>query len=191
MEAYEAIMKRRTIRKFKQTPIPKQTLEKLADCGRMSASAANKQPIKYALIYDTEFAKKIFPLTKWSGFLPEGAPTNAEQPPAYIAVIGDEEINKNALENEAGLVMSTIMIAAAADGLGTCCLGAINRSEINKLLKLPENLKTLYLIAVGYPAHESRAVDIENGDFKYRKSENGIAVPKRTLNEIIINDWER
>lgn len=191
MNAYEAIMNRRTIRKFKQTSVPHKILIKLVDCGRMSASAANRQPIKYALIENSETVKKIFPLTKWSGYLPEGAPSYDEQPPAYIAVIGDESINKNALENEAGLVMSTIMIAAVAEKLGTCCLGAIQRDEINNLLSLPDNLKTMYLIAVGYPAHESHTVNMTNGDCKYYKAENGIAVPKRSLNEIIINYQEK
>ena len=156
MTAYEAIKARRTIRKFQQKPVSHDLLVHLADCGRMSASAANLQPIKYALINNPELTSKIFPLTKWAGYLKDGTPKENEQPPAYIAIIGDKDINKNALENEAGLVMSTIMIAATEQNLGTCCLGAICRDEINRLLSLPENLHTLYLIAVGYPMQESR-----------------------------------
>ena len=112
MTAYEAIKARRTIRKFQQKPVSHDLLVHLADCGRMSASAANLQPIKYALINNPELTSKIFPLTKWAGYLKDGTPKENEQPPAYIAIIGDKDINKNALENEAGLVMSTIMIAA-------------------------------------------------------------------------------
>lgn len=186
MTAYEAIMARRTIRKFKQTPVPKEVLIKLADCGRMSASAANLQPIKYALIDKPELTEKIFPLTKWAGYLADGTPKDGEKPPAYIAVIGDDSINKNALENEAGLVMSSIMIAACGEGLGTCCLGAIQRDKINALLALPENLHTLYLIAVGFPAQNSRAEDI-SGKCKYFETDDGIVVPKRPLSEIIID----
>lgn len=187
MTAYEAIKSRRTIRKFKQKAVPHEMLIHLINCGRMSASAANLQPIKYAVIDKAELTKEIFSLTKWAGYLKDGTPKENERPTAYIAIIGDKSINEKALENEAGLVMSTIMIAASGENLGTCCLGAIQRDKINVLLSLPENLHTLYLIAVGYPAQESKMCEMSGGEYKYFEQDGGITVPKRTMEEIIID----
>ncbi len=186
MEIYEAIKSRRSIRKFEQKQVPVEIIEKLIDCARMSASAANLQPIKYAIINKKADVDAIFPLTKWAGYLENGAPSENEAPTAYIAIIGDDSINKAILENEAGLVMSTIMIAAAGEGLGSCCLGAILRDKINELLHLEGDLHTLYLIALGYPMQKSQAVEMKDNQFKYYLEGDELRVPKRTLDEIII-----
>ena len=80
-----------------------------------------------------------------------------------------------------------MMLRATELQLGTCWLGAIDRTEISKLLNLPENLKLVYLLAVGIPAQESKVCDMDNGDVKYFVDSNGVLnVPKRSLEEIIV-----
>lgn len=188
MKVYDAIMNRRTIRKFRTLPVERSKLVMLADCGRMAAFGANMQPLKFAVITDKALLEGIFPLTKWAGYLPDGAPEENERPPAYIAVIGDTTIRKNgAFETDAGAAVTNMMLEAHEQGLATCWLGAIDRDGLKKLLKLPEELNVLYLLAVGYPAQESRAVEMKNGDVKYYEDENGgICVPKRALEDVLI-----
>ena len=190
MNVREAIEKRRTIRKFKQTPIDSATLHELIDCARLAAYGANLQPLKFMAINDKEKVSTIFTLTKWAGYLPDGTPKDGEQPTAFIAVFGDAEIKKNgAFEVDAGAAVTNMMLRATELELGTCWLGAIDREKISAFLNIPENLKLLYLLAVGEPMQEGRAVDMKDGDVKYFEDENGgICVPKRSLEEIIIED---
>ena len=109
MNVREAIEKRRTIRKYKQTPIDLATLHELIDCARLAAYGANMQPLKFMAVNDNAKVSDIFPLTKWAGYLPDGAPKDGEKPTAYVAVLGDTEIKKNAaFETD----------AAAAEGEG-------------------------------------------------------------------------
>ena len=188
MNVYEAIMKRRTIRKFKQEKIAKETLIKLVDCARMAAYGANVQPLKFAVIDNAEMLDAIFPSIKWAGYLPDGAPKENERPVSYIAVLGDCEIKSNgAFETEAGAAVTTMMLAAEEEGLATCWLGAIDREALKKLFKLPEKFSLVYLLALGYPAQESRAVPMKDGNVKYFEDENGaINVPKRGLDEVLV-----
>ena len=82
-----------------------------------------------------------------------------------------------------------MMLRATELELGTCWLGAIDREKISAELNLPENLKLLYLLAVGVPMQESQICDMENGNVKYFEDENGtINVPKRSLEEIIVGE---
>lgn len=187
MTVYDAIMQRRTIRKFKSEPVARETLLKLADCGRMAAFGANMQALRFALITDKTILDKIFPLTKWAGYLSDGAPKENERPAAYIAVIGDKDIRKNgAFETDSGAAVTNMMLAACEEGLATCWLGAIDRAGIKELLGLADSLEVTYLLAVGYPAQESRAVEMKNGDVKYYLDENGgVCVPKRALADIV------
>jgi nitroreductase len=187
MNVYDAIMKRRTIRKFEQKEVKKDDLEKLVDCARVAATGANQQPLKFAVITNKDMLKKIYPLTKWAGALADGAPKENERPAAYIAVLGDTAIRPNgAFEVEAGAAVTTMMLEAVEMGLASCWLGAIARDEIKKLLGINENLNVLYLLAVGYPMQKSRMTDLENRNVKYFESEDGtINVPKRALGDVL------
>ena len=189
MNVYDAIFQRRTIRKFTQEPVDRDTLLRLVDCARVAAYGANMQPLKFAVIDDKNSLEAIYPLTKWAGALADGAPREGERPTAYIAVLCDKDIRPNgAAEVEAGAAVTTMMLEAVELGLGTCWLGAIQRKEIKETLGLPESLDVLYLLAVGHPAQKSRTVEMKDGDVKYFESPDGtINVPKRSLEEIIIN----
>lgn len=188
MNVYETIFERRTIRKFEQKPIPPADLLKLIDCARVAAYPANVQPLKFAVIDNDETLKAIYPFTKWAGVLADGAPKENECPAAYIAVLGDKSIKSNGgFEVEAGAAVTTMMLEAVEMGLGTCWLGAIQRDEIKKTLRLDDKFDVVYLLALGYPIQKSRAVDMRGSDTKYYESEDGtINVPKRPLDEVIV-----
>lgn len=187
MNVYDAIMKRRTIRKFTQKEIDKNDLIKLVDCARVAAYGSNMQPLKFAIITDKKMLDDIFPFTKWAGYLSDGAPKKDERPTAYIAVLGDKSIKPNgAFEVEAGAAVTTMMLEAAELSIASCWLGAIARNDIKTLLGLDENLDVLYLLALGYPNQESRMVEMK-GDVKYFENGDGsISVPKRSLDEVLI-----
>ena len=189
MNVYDAIMDRRTIRKFEQKPVAKDDLKKLIDCARVAAYPANVQPLKFAIIDNPEMLEDIYPLTKWAGALKDGAPKENERPMAYIAVIGDRIIKAGGgFEVEAGAAVTTMMLEAVEMGLGTCWLGAIQREEIKKVLGLRNEYDVVYLLAVGYGAYKSRMVDMPYGEVKYFESADGtINVPKRSLDEVLLN----
>lgn len=188
MNVREAIENRRTIRKFKQTQIDEADLHELIDCARLAAYGANLQPLKFKTI--TEQTEKIFSHIKWAGYLTDGAPKDGEKPTAYIAVMGDTDIKKNAeFETDAGAAVTTMMLRATELNLGTCWLGAINREKISEILNLPGNLKLLYLLAVGVPAQESRICEMKDNDVKYFMDENNVLnVPKRALTDIVVEE---
>jgi len=187
MNVYEAIMKRRTIRKFEDKKVSESDLVKLIDCARVAAYGANVQPLKFAIINDEKTLNDIYPMTKWAGYLADGAPKENERPSAYIAVLGDKSIRENGVfECEAGAAVTTMMLEAVEMGLGTCWLGALKRDEIKALLNLDEKFNVVYLLAVGYPKQESRMVEMKD-DIKYFEDENGVInVPKRSLEEVLI-----
>ena len=187
MNVYDAIMKRRTIRKFEDKKVSESDLVKLIDCARVAAYGANVQPLKFAIINDEKTMSDIYPMTKWAGYLADGAPKENERPSAYIAVLGDKAIRENGVfECEAGAAVTTMMLEAVEMGLGTCWLGALKRDEIKALLNLDEKYNVVYLLAVGYPKQESRMVEMKD-DIKYFEDENGVInVPKRSLEEVLI-----
>lgn len=188
MNVKEAVLSRRTKRKFLKKPVEKEKLVSIIDHARFTPFGANLQPLKYMIIDEPKLVESVFSFTKWSGYHPEDAPSKNEMPPSYIVMLGDKSIKQNGeFETEAGAAGAVISLLAEEEGLSSCWLGAINRPEISKLLGLCENMSLLYLIAVGYSDQKSRAV-LENGDIKYfTDTDNVLNVPKRKLSDILIN----
>lgn len=185
MKVTDAIISRRTKRKYNAAGVSRDLLETLVEYARFTPMGANLQALKYAII-DGDLSKKVFPLTKWSGYHPEDAPTEVEQPPSYIAILGDTEIKPNGqFETDAGAAGTVICLAAEELGLSTCWLGSIKREEIKELIELDDKYSLLYLIAVGYSEQKADFCD-SIGDIKYFMKDDVLTVPKRTKKEILV-----
>ncbi len=186
MELKEAVLGRRTRRKFLDKTVSPEALKTLIEYARYAPMGANLQGIKYMLVEDKQLAEEIFPHTKWSGYHPENAPHKEEMPPSYIAMLGDTEIKKGNFETDAGAAGTVICLAAEDMGLSTCWLGAINREKVSELLGVEDRYKLLYLIAVGYSEQKVKAVPFVD-DIKYFTDEDGVlTVPKRKTEDLIL-----
>ena len=187
MEVYEAIKKRRSVRKFIQDrKIDRKVFERLIEAARLAPSASNIQPVKYVIADDEKLAEEIFRHVRWAAYVaPHRTPKEGERPVAFIALCADLGLRKDGYQLDIGAAVQNIFLAATAEGLGTCWIGSLNRDEISRLLNLPDNLFLNTLIAVGYPA-ESPVYEDENGSVKYYLDENDVLhVPKRKLSDIL------
>ncbi len=190
MEVYELIIKRRTIRKFKQVTIENQVLRNMIECARSAPSAANLQPIRYIIVKDEVCNEKIFKNIKWANYLgKQGTPKEGEKPVAYIVVLIDSGINPTGYEYlDVGLALQSMIIYGQSQGIGCCILGAINRNNIRELLNIDEKFQLNTILALGYPSEVSIAVE-ENGSIKYYKDSQGrMNVPKRKLEDVLIRE---
>lgn len=186
MDCIKAIEGRRSIRKFTRQEVDMDVLKKLVRYASLAASGMNVQPIKY-IIASGEKADEIFPHTRWAGYLKgSGSPSFSERPYAFILVLGDLSLRKNGYELDAGAAIGNIQIAAHSMGLGTCWLGAIDYDEISVMTGIPEDMKLISAVAIGYPAQKSISEE-SKGDIKYYLDSEGVLhVPKRSVDEIIV-----
>jgi nitroreductase len=184
---YEAILHRRTVRKFKQQKIEHSQLEKLINAARHAPSAANMQPLKYVIVDDAQQAKAVFQHVKWAAYIaPAGTPSESERPVAFIAILVDTEIRNNGYELDIGAAAQNIFLAAEEEGIGTCWLGAIDREAICRELRIPAQYVLNTVIALGYAGEEPTSEE-ENGSIRYYKDGEGrLHVPKRSLKDIIV-----
>ncbi|OFV67115.1 MAG: nitroreductase family protein [Candidatus Syntrophoarchaeum caldarius] len=186
----DLIKKNRSYRRFyEDETIEPETLMELIDLARLSASAANLQPLKYILSHDPATNALIFPRLSWAGYLKgAGTPPRGERPSAYIIILGDTEISKT-FWCDHGIAAQSILLGATEMGLGGCMIGAIDRDGLRRDLNIPSRYKILLAIALGKP---KETVIIEtvgkDGDIKYwRDTEGRHHVPKRKLDELILN----
>ncbi len=185
----DLVLRNRTYRRFDEShPISRETLVKLVDLARCTASASNLQPLKYILSNDPEANAKIFRCLAWARYLEDwDGPQPGERPSAYIVILVDEAIAKDWWCDD-GIAAQTILLGAVEKGLGGCMLGAIQRDRLRKELDISEHLKIRLVLALGRPAEK---VVLENaqpdGDIRYWRDEAGVHhVPKRGLEELIV-----
>ena len=186
----DLIKKNRTYRRFYEDfAIERNTLEELVNLARLSASAANRQPLKYILSCEKNKNNLIFPTLAWAGYLKDWrGPIEGERPSAYIVMLYDTEINKN-YWCDPGIAAQSILLGATEKGLGGCIFGSVKRDELRSALKIDERYEILYVLAVGKPKEKVvlETVGID-GDIKYWRDSQGVHhVPKRPLEEIIID----
>jgi len=185
----ELVTKNRSYRRFHQeVPVERETLRELVDLGRLSASAANKQPLKYILSCQPERNALIFPCLRWAGYIKDWrGPAEGERPAAYIIVMGDTSISTGFLCDH-GVAAQSIMLGATEKGLGGCILAAVQRTKLSKLLKIPEHYEILLVLALGKPREKVTLETVgPDGDIKYWRDKDQVHhVPKRKLDDIIV-----
>ncbi|MEW6387381.1 MAG: nitroreductase family protein [Thermodesulfobacteriota bacterium] len=187
----ELIKNNRSVRRFhQQMAISTETLTWLVNLARLSASAANLQPLKFLLANDPERNAAIFSCLAWAGYLKDWpGPAEGERPAAYLVILGDKEITAN-FGCDHGIAAQSILLGAREKGLGGCMIGSIKRDRLRKLLKIPEKFEILLVIALGRPKEEVVLEEVPpDGSIKYWRDAQGLHhVPKRKLEEILVPD---
>jgi nitroreductase len=167
------------------------TLVELVDLARLSASAANLQPLKYVLSGDPDTNAKIFDCLKWAGYLEAwSGPEPGERPAAYIVVLHDTRICK-AVDCDHGIASQSILLGAREKGLAGCMIGAINRPKLSAVLGIADHLKILLVLALGKPVEKIEIEPLnEDGDIRYWRSADMVHhVPKRSVKELIVDNF--
>ena len=139
MKFEEVLEKRRSIRKYKDTPVPKEKILKILEAARIAPSASHRQPWHFIVVENKETIKKL-----------------AKQPwaeaPVMIVGLADQAASPNWCSNDLGIAFEHIVLAATNLGLGTCWMGQTGREEmIKKLLDIPDNFKVVAVIPIGVP----------------------------------------
>lgn len=188
MNIKDLVTNTRTVRRFDESfRIEYKMLEQLVGIARLSASGANKQPLKFLLYNSPADCARIFPFTAWAGYLTEwSGPEPGERPAAYIIILGDTAISAS-FGVDHGIAAQSIMLGATESGLGGCIIGSIRRNELRKELKLPIQYEILLILALGKPVEKVVIEVVKDGDIKYwRDKDKTHHVPKRRLEDLIL-----
>ncbi|HBV98688.1 MAG: nitroreductase [Peptococcaceae bacterium BICA1-7] len=186
----DLVCKNRSYRRFHQDrPINETSLKDLVNLARLSASAANMQPLKYYISCSPESNSHIFSTLKWAAYLKDWeGPQEGERPSAYIIILNDTSISTTPyIKVDAGIACQSILLGAVEMGLGGCILASINKEELRKTIKIPDQYEIMLVIALGKPV-ERVVIETAGEDIKYWRDDKDIHhVPKRPLDQIIVN----
>lgn len=185
----DLVVRNRSYRRFYQgEKVRREILQELVDLARLSASGANRQPLKYILANDEEQNAEIFACLAWAGYLKDWAgPEEGEQPAGYIVILGDTEISSS-FGVDHGIAAQSILLGATERGLGGCIIASIRKDRLREALAIDPRYEILLVLALGRPKEVVILDPVgPDGDIRYwRDADAAHHVPKRQLEEIII-----
>ena len=150
MDVRSCILKRRSIRKFKQDVVTNEIIHDLLECAMAAPSACNKQPWEFFVIKNPELLDKVKHIGRYTNF----------NSPCVIVVCGNRDRTLSKRENDffiqdCSAAIENILLRATSLGLGTVWCGinpfVVPSQKVSELLSLPVNIEPLGLIQIGYP----------------------------------------
>ena len=151
MNIYETIDKRKSIRSYLPEKVEEEKLERILNAGRKAPSAKNIQPWKFVVTRKSEIKNDLIKACKDQKFIGEAdviLTVCVNKAEAYQHQ-GDY---MTSFAVDGAIALQHMILAAAAEGLGTCWIGAFSQDEAKKILNIPDKYKVLTIMPLGYPA---------------------------------------
>ena len=155
MDFYDAVRNRVSVRAYKPDPVPDDVLNRVLNAGRLAPSAKNIQPWKFIVVRDPETRAALVPACRGQALV-------GQAPVVICACALTDQAWKgmggywSAEAVDVTIALEHMILAAAAQGLGTCWIGAFTEAEVKKVLGIPENAKPIALTPLGYPAQQPK-----------------------------------
>ncbi len=154
MTVLDAIRNRRSVRDFESRDIPDAIVESLMDAVRLAPSAGNLQSRRFYFVFSTDMRRRLAKAALNQNFI-------ARAPLVVVACLdrriasryGDRGVNLYAIQDVSASIMN-MMLAATELELGTVWVGAFNEFEVFEILDMPDHLRPIALVPVGYPSRK-------------------------------------
>ena len=149
MNVFETIRKRSSVRNFLDTSIDEEVLMSVLEAGRLAPSAKNRQEWRFVVVKDREVRRKVAEAANGQSFV-------GEAPVVIVACAFNDgyvmSCGQPSYPIDVAIALDHISLAAVECGLGTCWIGAFNEDKVKKILGIPEDVRVVELMPIGYPA---------------------------------------
>ncbi|KPK65707.1 MAG: nitroreductase [Planctomycetes bacterium SM23_32] len=149
MDFYQVVKGRRSVRGYRPDPVEEQKLTRVLEAARAAPTAANRQPMKFYVLCDAALREQMLEVYSQPWFAEAPIIICACARPAEAWQRGD---GKNYADVDVTIAMDHLILAATAEGLGTCWIGAFKADRLREILGLPDELEPVALTPLGYPA---------------------------------------
>lgn len=162
-----AIRTRRSIRAYDPREVEEEKLVRVLESGRLSPSASNRQERRFIVVRDAGKRKALSEAARNQKFLAEA--------PVIIAACSVEKeyvmsCGQLAYPIDTAIAVDHITLSAVEEGLGTCWIGAFDEKKVKEILKIPDEIRVVTLLPLGYPSDIPRPT------------------PRKSLDEVVM--WE-
>jgi nitroreductase len=154
MDVLTAIKTRKSVRKYLKRELEEEKLTAILEAGRLAPSASNRQEWRFVVVRTPEKRAKLAEAANQQTFIGEA--------PVVIAACAVTDAHlmrcgQACYPIDVAIALDHISLAAVELGLGTCWIGAFDEGQVKKILNIPEEIRVVALMPLGYPSDPSVA----------------------------------
>ena len=148
MNVYTAISTRKSVRAFQDRDVPEQIITRLLEAVRLAPSASNRQEWRFVVVRSPETRRRLVRAASEQRFVGEA--------PVVIACCAETDGHVMPCGHlcypiDVAIAIDHLTLCAAAEGLGTCWIGAFDEGQVKEILGIPPQIRVVALLPVGYP----------------------------------------
>jgi len=158
MDIFQVFRDRRSIRTYKDTPVPAELIEQALDAARLAPSWKNLQCWRFLVLTDADKRARVLEA------FPEGNPGRRAIAGAPVVIVVCADPSESDVENgipyfvaDTAIAFEHLCLAAHALGLGTCWMGWYDEAAIKAALGIPAHIRIVGITPLGYPDQAPKA----------------------------------
>jgi len=152
MNVMDAIKTRKSVRAYIDRPVEEEKLNVILEAGRLAPSASNRQEWRFVIVRDMEKRKILAQVAGKQDFI-------AEAPVVIVACAETDghlmPCGQSSYPIDVAIALDHMTLAAVESGLGTCWIGDFDERKVKEMLGIPENIRVVELMPLGYPVDPS------------------------------------
>lgn len=143
MDTLQAILERRSIRKYKKEPIPEEHLKQILEAMRQAPSAANRQPWHFVIVRDAEQRQRVAEACNGQMWMADAA--------CIVIALGSPQVTAKWYKVDVAIALQTMVLAAKSLGYGTCWIGAFDPDKVKAVCGAPDEWEVVACTPLGVP----------------------------------------
>ena len=153
MEFFDVVRSRYSVRRYQAKPVEPDKLDRILDAARLAPSGSNRQPWKFVVVRDMAVRQELVAACNDQTFVGEA--------PVVIAGVGlmPDRVMRCQVPGDPvdlAIALEHIALAATAEGLGSCWVGAFDQDRVRQVLGIPSAAKVIEMMVLGYAADAPR-----------------------------------
>jgi nitroreductase len=152
MNVMDAIKTRKSVRAYVDRPVEDDKLNVVLEAARLAPSASNRQEWRFMIVREMETRKKLAQIAGNQEFV-------GEAPVVIVACAENDghvmKCGQLCYPIDVAIALDHMTLAAVELGLGTCWIGHFDEGKVKELLGIPEKIRVVELMPLGYPADPS------------------------------------
>ncbi len=154
MDFLQLVESRYSVRSYQDRPVEQAKLDRILEAVRLAPSGSNRQPWRFIVVRDADVRRRLVPACSNQQFI--------AQAPVVIAGVGlmPNRVMRCDIPGDpvdVAIAMEHLALAAVAEDLGTCWIGAFYQDQVREVLGVPAgSAKVIQLMTLGYPDGDPR-----------------------------------